>query len=343
MKSIFFSPLTLILLFFLALLSFFFSASETSIISLSRIRLSHMVSRGIKRAKSIQRIIAKLDKFIVAILVGNNFVNIAISAIVTAAGILAFGYKWGIIIATFTTAFFILIICEITPKILATKYTERIALSIAPVMEVFIKVFNPIITIFISANNLIIKLLRIRPTKRSPLITEEELRLMIEIGKEEGFLSNEETKLLHRIFEFGDTLVKDVMMPKDKIVGVNIDSNSDVVLNIFVEEGHARLPVYEGTIDRIVGIIYARDLLYILRDKGLFLLRDLIHEAYYVLPTMRVNELLKKFQAEKIQIAVVVDKDRKTQGLVTLEDLIEEIVGEIEERHTRSGSFSRIN
>jgi putative hemolysin len=302
-----------------------------------------MAARGIKRAKSIQRIIAKLDKFIVAILVGNNFVNIAISAIVTAASILAFGYKWGIIIATFATAFFILIICEITPKILATKYTERIALSIAPVMEAFIKVFNPIITIFISASNLIIKLLRIKPTKRSPLITEEELRLMIEIGKDEGFLSDEETKLLHRIFEFGDTLVKDVMMQKDKIVGVNIDSNSAVVLNIFVEEGHARLPVYEGTIDRIIGIIYARDLLYILRDKGLFLLQDLIHEAYYVLPTMRVNELLKKFQAEKIQIAVVVDKDRKTQGLVTLEDLIEEIVGEIEERHTRGGSFSRIN
>jgi CBS domain containing-hemolysin-like protein len=301
-----------------------------------------MVSRGIKRAKSIQRIIAKLDKFIVAILVGNNFVNIAISAIVTAAGILAFGYKWGIIIATFTTAFFILIICEITPKILATKYTERIALSIAPVMEAFIKVFNPIITIFISANNLIIKLLRIRPTKRSPLITKEELRLMIEIGKEEGFLSDEERKMLHRIFEFGDTRVGDVMIPKEKIVAVNIDStNSEELLNIFVEEGHARLPVYQGPIDNIIGIIYARDLLYILRDKGLFVLQDLIHEAYYVPYSMRVNELLRKFQTDKIQIAIVVNEHKKTIGLVTLEDLIEEIVGEIEERQRPAGFSSR--
>jgi putative hemolysin len=343
MDSVFSLPLTLVFIFILALFSFFFSASETAVIGLSKIRLRHLITKGIKRAQSIQRLVTKLDKFIAAILIGNDFANIAISAIVTGLFVQVFGYHWGVAIATLTSTFFVLIMCEITPKILAIKHTEKIALFTAPFMELFIRIFHPVILIFTKTSNFILKLLRIKPTKRSPLITEEELRMMIEIGKEEGFLSDGETKLLHRIFEFGDTLVKDVMMPKDKIVGVNIDSNSDVVLNIFVEEGHARLPVYEGTIDRIVGIIYARDLLYILRDKGLFLLQDLIHEAYYVLPTMRVNELLKKFQAEKIQIAVVVDKDRKTQGLVTLEDLIEEIVGEIEERHTRSGSFSRIN
>lgn len=335
MDTVFSLPLTLIFIFILALLSFFFSASETAVIGLSKIRLRHLITKGIKRAQSIQRLVTKLDKFIAAILIGNDFVNIAISAIVTGLFVQIFGYHWGVVIATFISTFFVLIMCEITPKILAIKHTEKIALFTAPFMELFIRIFHPIILIFTKTSNFILKLLRIEPGKRSPLITEEELRMMIEIGKEEGVLSDEERKMLHRIFEFGDTLVKDVMMPKDKIVGVNIDSNSDVVLNIFVEEGHARLPVYEGTIDRIVGIIYARDLLYILRDKGLFLLQDLIHEAYYVLPTMRVNELLKKFQTEKIQIAVVVDKDRKTQGLVTLEDLIEEIVGEIEERHIR--------
>lgn len=324
-------PVILIFLFILALCSFFFSASETAVIGLSKIRLRHMVAKGIKHAKSIQQLVTKLDKFIAAILIGNDFMNIAISAIVTAIFVHLFGYHWGVIIATFTSTFFVLIMCEITPKILAIKHTEKIALFTAPLMEIFIKIFHPVILIFTGTSNFILKLLRIGPTKRSPLISEEELRLMIEIGKEEGVLSDEERKMLHRIFEFGDTKVSDVMVPKDKIVAVNIKSGSEEVLNIFVEEGHARLPVYEGFVDNIIGIIYAHDLLYILRDKGLFLLQDLIHKAYYAPSKMRVNELLREFQAQKIQIAVVVDEHKKTLGLVTLEDLIEEIVGEIEE------------
>lgn len=326
---------TLIFILILALMSFFFSASETAIIGLSKIRLRHMVNKGIKHAQNIQRLITKLDKFIAAILIGNDFVNIAISSVVTAIFVQIFGYHWGVIIATFSSTFFVLILCEITPKILAIKHTEKIALFTAPLMEAFIQIFRPIIYIFTSASNFILKILRIGPTKRSPLITEEELRLMIEVGKEEGVLSDEERKMLHRIFEFGDIRLKDVMAPKDKIVAVNINSSPEQLLNIFVEEGHSRLPVYAGSIENIVGIVYARDLLYILRDKGLFLLQDLVQKADYVPGTMRVNELLRKFQADKIQIAVIVDENKKTQGIVTLEDLIEEIVGEIEEEHAK--------
>lgn len=290
-----------------------------------------MITKGIKRAQSIHRLITKLDKFIAAILIGNNFANIAISAIVTAIFVHILGYNWGVIVATLLSALFILILCDITPKILATKHTERIALFTAPIMEVFIKVFHPIILFFTGTSNLILKIFRIGVTKRSPLITEEELRMMIEIGKEEGVLSDEERKMLHRIFEFGDTKVGDVMIPKDKIIALNLNSTAEDLLNIFVEKGHGRLPVYDGSVDNVVGIIYARDLLYILRDKGLFLLQDLIHNAYYVPATLQVNEVLKKFQVDKIQIAIVVDEHKKTLGLVTMEDLIEEIVGEIEE------------
>lgn len=334
MGSVFSIPIAIVLLV-LAIMSFFFSASETSIIALSKIRLHHMLAKGIKRAPDIHRLVIKLDKFIVAIVVGNNFVNIAISATVTAIFVRIFGYNWGVIIATFISTLFILIFCEITPKILAIKHTEKIALFTAPLMGIFIKIFGSIINTFTGMTNLILKILKIEPSRRSPLITEEELRLMIEVGKEEGVLSDEERKMLHRTFEFGDTKVGDVMVPKEKIVAVNINSSAEELLNIFAEEGHARLPVYQDTMDNIVGIIYARDLLYILRDKGLFLLPDLIHPPYYVLHTTRVNELLRKFQIDKIQIAIVVDADKKTLGLVTLEDLIEEIVGEIEEEHTQ--------
>ncbi len=326
-------PLILAVFFILAVLSFFFSVSETAIIGLNKIRLRHMLAKGVRRAQNIQRLVTKLDKFIAAILIGNNFVNIAMSAIVTAIFVQVFGYNWGVIIATFASAFFVLIFCEITPKILAIKHTEKIALFIAPLTEVLIKVFNPIIVFFIQLSNLILRILRVGPTKRSPLITEEELRLMIEGGKEEGVLSDEERKMLHRIFEFGNTRLKEVMVPKEKIVAVSIKTSPEELLNTFVEEGHARLPVYEGSLDNITGIVYARDLLYILRDKGFFLLQDLVHKAYYAPLSLQVNELLRKFQVDKIQIAIVVDEHKKTVGLVTLEDLIEEIVGEIEEEH----------
>jgi len=321
----------LVLFMILAIASFLFAISETSIIALSRIRLRHMVIKGIKRAQSIQRLSAKMDKFIAAILIGNNFVNIAMSAIVTALCIPVFGFNWGTVIATFITAFFVLVFCEITPKIFAAKHTEKVSLFIAPIMESFVKVLEPLTKLFIWISNILLKAFGIDPAKRSPFITEEEIKLMIEVGKEEGVLSDEERKMLHRIFEFGDTKVSDCMIPRDKIIAVNINTNSDELLNMFVEEGHARLPVYSGTVDNIIGVIYARDLLYILRDKGLFLLQDLIHNPYCVPETMRVNELLRKFQADRIQLAIVVDKYKKTMGLLTLEDLIEEIVGEIKE------------
>jgi putative hemolysin len=326
---------SLLLLAALAILSFFFSASETSLISLNKVRLRHLVNQGMKRAKAAQRLITHLDKVIIAILVGNNLVNIAISAIVTAIFVGFLGVPRGVVAATFVTSLFILILCEITPKILAIKLTEKIALGTAPLMEAFIRIFHPIISIFTGISNLILRILRVNPSKRSPLITEEELKLMIEIGKEEGVLSDQERKMLHKIFQFGDTRIKEVMIPKEKMVAIDLKESPEKLLDIFVEQGHARLPVFEGSLDRIVGVIYARDLLYILRDKGLFLLQDLVHEPFYVKGSMRVNELLLEFQKDKIQIAIVVDEQKRTLGLVTLEDLLEEIVGEIEEKHPR--------
>jgi putative hemolysin len=333
MGQLFSFPLAIAFFLLLAGLSFVLSASETAIISLSKIKLRHMIAQGVKHAQSIHRLIVKPDKFIAAILIGNNFVNIAMSAIVTALFVRIYGYNWGIIISTFVTAFFVLVFCEITPKILATKRTDRVALLIAPFMEKMINILDPLIRVFIILSNFILKVLKVGPGKRPPIITEEELRTMIEIGQEEGILSVEEKKMLQRIFEFGDTKVSAVMVPKDKIVGINIKATSDELLNIFVEQGHARIPVYEGSIDKIAGIVYAQDLLYILRDKGLFLLQDLLRAPCCVSSTILVSELLRKFQVEKVQIAIVVDERNKTLGLLTLEDLLEEIVGEIEEEH----------
>ncbi|MCX5698831.1 MAG: hemolysin family protein [Candidatus Omnitrophica bacterium] len=320
-----------LILLILAVISFFFSASETAIIGLSKIRLRHMLQQRVKRAQSVGRLTAKLDKVIAAILIGNNLVNIAVSSIVTGIFVQVYGYRWGVVVSTFVTTLFLLIFCEVTPKILSAKHAEKVSLFTAPLMEVVLIILKPFIVFFIAISNFILKIFGADAAKRSPLITVEELKTMIEMGQEEGVLSEGERKMLHRIFEFGDTKLTDVMVPKDKIIAVNININSDDLLNIFVEEGHARLPVYSGRKDSIVGIVYARDLLYILREKGLFLLPDLLHGACFVSGSMRVSELLRKFQAEKMQIAIIVDKNKLALGLVTLEDLLEEIVGEIEE------------
>ena len=321
----------LIILIILTVCSFFFSASETSLIALSKIRARHLLNKGVRGSNSVFRLIAKLDKVIVAILIGNNFVNIAISSLVTVVFVKIFGANLGVILSTFCVTMFVLIICEIMPKTLAIRYSEKTALFTAPVLEVFIKTFGAVINFFTGASNLILKLFGAHPEKRSPLISEEELKLMIEIGKEEGVLSDEERKMLHRIFEFGDTRVNEVMVPKEKIVAIDSSSNAEKLLDILVEEGHARIPVYDGTVDNIIGIIYARDLLYLWRNKGLVVLADLIHPAYYVVSGKRVNELLREFQLKHIQMAIVVDEYKKALGVVTLEDLIEEIVGEIEQ------------
>ncbi len=329
-----------LILIILAVISFFFSASETAIIGLSRIRLRHMLQQRVKRALSVQRLVVKLDKVIAAILIGNNLVNIAVSSIVTGIFVQIYGYRWGVVVSTFVTTLVLLIFCEVTPKILSAKHAEKVSLFTAPLMEVVLVIFKPFIVFFIGISNFILKIFKVEITKRSPLITIEELKTMIEMGQEEGVLSEEERKMFHRIFEFGDTKLTDIMVSKDKIIAVNLNTNSDDLLNIFVEEGHARLPVYNGSKNNIVGIVYARDLLYILREKGLFLLQDLLHGACFVSGSMRVSEMLRKFQAEKMQIAIIVDKNKLALGLVTLEDLLEEIVGEIEENHPIQGRLT---
>lgn len=315
----------------LGIFSFFFSAWETAILSLNKLKIRSYINQGKHRAEIIYNVLIHLDKFIAGILVSNNFVNIALSTLGTALFIYLFGQKWGVIVSTFVISFFILIFCEITPKILATKYPEVIALRFAYLIKILIKIMHPLARFFTNFTNGIIKLLGVEPKKRLPLITEEEIRLMIELGKEEGVLLEDERKLIHRIFEFGDVLVKDVMVPREKMVCIELNAGEDALLDLLIEEGHTRIPVYRENLDDIVGIVYAKDLPFIWRNGSLIIIADIMHPAYFVLPDKKVSELLRDFQKMKLQIAIVKDEVGKVLGLVTLEDILEEIVGEIEE------------
>ena len=328
----FLSVPTFIVIAVLAVFSFFFSASETSLIALNKIRTRHLADKGVKGADSALRLITKLDKVVAAILIGNNLVNIIISSIATIIFVSLLGPTWGVVASTLCLTVFLLVMCEIIPKTLAIRYSENTALFTSPILEVFIRLCEPLVQVFTGVSNSILKLFGAHPEKRSPLISEEELRLMIEVGKEEGVLSDEERRMLQRIFEFGDMKVGEVMIPKDKVIAIERSADAEKLLNVLAEEGHSRVPVYEEGIENIVGVIYVRDLLYIMRDKALVVLEDLLHPAYYVPENKRVSDLLREFQLKRIQIAVVVDEQKKTLGLVTLEDLLEEIVGEIEDR-----------
>lgn len=321
----------LILLLLLTLFSAFFSASETALIALSRLRLRHYVQKKVKRASVVQEVVTHLDRLIATILVGNNFVNTAITTIGAFIIISFLGPKWGVLVSTVVITLFLLIFCEITPKVFSTKYTERVCFAVARPMKWLINFLAPIVNIITKLTNRLIKMFGGQPPARSPLITEEEIRMMIEIGKEEGVLGDEERKMLHRIFEFGDTKVFEVMKPINEMVAVDIKATAEELLELVTEEGHSRFPVYEGDKSNIKGIIYARDLLHIWRNDLLIIVPDLVHPAYFVDGNKKVSELLRDFQKKHIQIAIVGDKNNKALGLVTLEDLIEEIVGELED------------
>jgi len=327
--NVFFWPL--IILGVLFIISFFLSASETALIALSKIRLRRLVDQGTKNAKVVHKLVSRLDRLITTILVGNNVVNIGISVIFTAIFIYFFGQKMGMIVSTVVVSVLILVFVEITPKLFAAQYPEKVSLMVARPINVLIIIFRPIAGIFVAAGNFLIRLFGGELRNRAPLITEEEMRVMIEVGKEEGAISDEERKMLHRIFEFGDTQVGEVMIPKDKVVAIEVNASPEELLSLFIKEGHSRVPVYRDSIENIIGIVYARDILTLYHNKEAVTIASLMQPAYFIGADNKVNELLKNFQRMRIQIAIVVDEYKKAQGIATLEDLLEEIVGEIEE------------
>jgi len=314
----------------LLIISAFFAMSETALISLSKIRLRNLMAKGTRNAKLVYLLLSNPDRLITSILVGNNIVNTAISVLIAFVLIHIYGEDIGMILATVIGATVIVVFGEIIPKVFAVQRAEKTSLEIAVPLKFVLAVLAPIARVFYGLGSGIIKIFG-GEAKRGPLITEEEIRLMIELGKEEGVLGDEERRMLHKIFEFGDTLVREVMVPKEKIIAVDIDASAEELLNVLVEEGHSRIPVYRGSPDNIVGIIYARDLLYIWQNKGLVIIPDLVRAAYFVQENKRVNDLLRDFQRMRVQIAIIVDEKKQAIGLVTLEDLIEEIVGEIDE------------
>ena len=327
--------LTVLILSIVALLSIsaFLSGSETAFLSLNRIRLRHLVRKKVKRARSVQRLIDNIDHLITTILISNNFVNVAISSLAAATFYYLLGPRIGIMTSTVVITILLLIFSEITPKIFAAQHPEKYAFKIAPAISFIIRLLNPVSRLFTKFSNFIIRRFGGTPKKKSALVTEEEIRTMIEVGREEGTVEDDERKMLHKIFEFSDIEISKVMIPRKDIVAVEVNSDIKDLLSLVVKEGYARIPIYEEKLDNVIGVMYSRDLLKIWKGEEKINIRDIIRPAYLVPADKKAVSLLRDFQRKRIQIALVIDKNNKIIGLVSLEDLLEEIVGEIEDWH----------
>lgn len=323
----------LILLGICVVLSAFFSGSEIAIFSSNKIRIKKLAEDGNKHAKTVEWLLEHPNKIIATILIGNNLVNILATVICTSLAIHFFGNA-GIGIATAIMTIVILIFGEVTPKALAAQNAEKIALLIASPLLFLSRVFHPLVRVLTGITNFIIALLGGKGKKDTPFITEDELRMLIDVGAKEGTIEKKDKEMLQGVFEFGDKTAKDVMQPRIDMDSIEINASLDEALKAMLKTRHSRLPVYEGSIDNIIGILNLKGLLHQIKEhkqnqaKELSL-RESITPVYIVPTSKKLDSLLKEMQKERIHMAIVVDEYGGTAGLLTMEDLLEEIVGDI--------------
>ncbi len=329
-------PLLLIGLGILLLLSAFFSGSETALTSLGKIKIKNLIKKHPSKAKALTSWLENPSRLLTTILVGNNVVNIAAATLATVIILrlfrqLTLAKAAGI--STLVMALLVLIVGEVTPKTYARQHAERLTLKSIGSLILLSTLLSPLIRALTFISKAITNLLGLRMVKQSPLITEDEIKTLISVGEEEGVLEEEEKEMIHSIFEFGDTEVGKIMVPKDYIVFTESKAALDEMIKLSVEVGFSRIPVCEDGIDKVIGIFYVKDLLKLWGEEGKGELSDFIREPYFVQEKALVSELLRQFQHRRIHMAIVQNGEKRTVGLITMEDVIEEIVGEIEDEY----------
>lgn len=308
-------------------LSAFFTAVRSALRSVSLIRIRYLAEQDIPGAKQVEQFLGHPGRLLSSLILIDNASNIAAVAI---AMLISVRYlkTLAVLIPVVVMLFVILIFGEIVPRTFGTRYAETLSLRTAGLLSIVSRALSPLTALFISIANIFIRLFGGKPIKELPVMTEEEL--IAGAAEEEGVIEEEEKELIHSIFEFGDTIVREVMVPRMDMVAVNVDAPIEEVLSLIIHEGHSRVPVYEETVDNVIGVIYAKDLLIQMNKGNIDIpLRRLMRPAYYVPELKKVNELLRELQKKRLHIAIVVDEYGGTAGLVTIEDLLEEIVGEI--------------
>ncbi len=319
-----------ILLLILFFLSAFFSGSETAFMAASRVKIKDLVNKGDKKAELVDKLLEDEIRLLSTILIGNNLVNIAASAIATSIAIEIFGSS-GVGIATGVMTFLILVFGEITPKSLGNNRSIQYARVVAPFLVWMERIFTPFVSFF---SWLIKVIIGAENVMSAAFLTEEEIRRFVNVGEKEGAIKETESEMINSIFDFDDIMVREIMVPRTEMVCVEKQSPVREVVELAVEHGYSRIPVYEESIDDIVGLVYVKDLLVMLLDEDRaaleeFELEKFTKPIYYIPESKPINQLLNEMRRRQEHMAIVLDEYGGTSGLITIEDLLEEIVGDI--------------
>ena len=325
------SYIQLITIIILLFLSSFFSSAETAFMTVNRIKIRSLMDEGNKRAALVARIIDDSSKMLSAVLIGNNIVNISCSALVTTFTIKVWGnYATGI--ATGVLTLFVFIFGEITPKDLASRYSTNLVLLYSPVIYGLMVILTPVIFIVDNMAGIVLRLFGVKANDDSKTITEEELRTIVKVSHEEGIIEKDERQIIDNLFDFGDTSAKDVMIPRIDMTVADVNSSYDDIITLFKSTMYTRIPIYENDAHNIIGILNIKDLIVSNVDDS-FSIRNIMREPFFTYEHKNTSDLFKEMQFKRYSIAIILDEYGQTAGMVTTEDLLEEIVGEIRDEY----------
>ena len=336
------AAIQIIVLIILLFGSAFFSSAETSLTTVNKIKMRSLAEEGNKKAKMVIKITDDSSRMLSAILIGNNIVNLSASALTT-----TIAYNLGgsaVAIATGIITVLILIFGDITPKTIATINADKIALSYAYPIHFIMVVLTPVSIVVNALSRVILLMLRVDPDAKLNTMTENELRTIVDVSHEDGVIEEEEKEMIYNVFDLGDAKAKDVMVPRVNITFADVERSYEELLDIFREDKFTRLPVFEETTDNVIGTINMKDLLLYENTKD-FHIRDILREAYFTHEHKSISELLVEMRQAALNIAIVLDEYGETAGLITLEDILEEIVGEIHDEYDENEEefFKQIN
>ncbi len=321
------------------------AAAETALTSVSRIRIRNLAEEGDRRAQRIRRAIERPDQFLSTILIVSNLSVITASTLTTIIAV-DLNFSFSEIISTILLSLIVLIFCEITPKTWAVQTPERAARMLIGPLEMVSSVLRPIVIGLTALTAGMLHALGVETRRRGPFMTEEELRLMVEVGEEEGVLEEEEREMIHNVFDLADTSVREVMVPRIDMVTVEADDTIDGVMQLITQGGFSRIPVFDDTINDIIGVLYAKDLLRVIAGgQRPEKIRQLpLRSAYFVPESKRLDDLLHEMQKQRVHMAIVVDEYGAVAGLVTIEDVVEEIIGDIKDEYDKEEQiFERVS
>jgi len=309
------------------------ASAETSLTSISRVRLRQLVEQNVPQAIVIERLHRDPNAYLSTILIVNTVAIIVASSTATLLALHLYQARVAEWAVSLVLSLIVLVACEITPKTLALQRAERVALRMARLISGATYVMRPVVFVLTAVTRLILRMMGGKAQVRGPFVTEEELKMLVSVGEEEGVIEEEEREMIHGIFEMGDMRVRELMVPRTDLVAIEVNEPVEKAVDLVTKHGHTRIPVYEGNLDHIVGVLYAKDLLRAVVRGQQKTLREIARKPYFTPESNKVQDVLRDLRKNRVHMAIVVDEYGGTAGAVTIEDILEEIVGPIQDEY----------